>query len=280
MRFARPRRAAILPAAAHLLLLAVLIFWLSPPALSQVRPRSSSAAAHSAPAFPDFPDGPGEASRLPAPFRSPAARYNLSWPTDLSTSLQDPVHLRLLALGTRGLLIEQARQRVIAILATDNSCSVWFREEDPGAAAIFESLNFFLTDGPRNVVTFKSASGELFFKHPYSAGVQENAGLNATVFLNANGAFFTSVADILDRNFDGSLARYAGRRELRVGPYAGNTLPARITTLLHELGHVIGLLPDDSDELSGLSEQNTDRVLHACHAEIKAITREHRAREN
>jgi hypothetical protein len=204
----------------------------------------------------------------------------LSWPTDLSTSLQDPVHLRLLALGTRGLLIEQARQRVIAILATENSCSVWFREEDPGAAAIFESLNFFLTDGPRNVVTFKSASGELFFKHPYSAGVQENAGLNATVFLNANGAFFTSVADILDRNFDGSLARYAGRRELRVGPYAGNTLPARITTLLHELGHVIGRLPDDSDELSGLSEQNTDRVLHACHAEIKAITREHRAREN
>jgi hypothetical protein len=60
----------------------------------------------------------------------------------------------------------------------------------------------------------------------------------------------------------------------------GNTLPARITTLLHELGHVIGRLPDDSDELSGLSAQNTLRVLHACHAQIKASAREHRAREN
>jgi hypothetical protein len=184
--------------------------------------------------------------------------------------------LRLLTFGARGLLIEQARQQVLAILATENSCSAWFREADPAAAAIFESLDFSLDDGPKDVVIFRSVSGEILFKHPYSAGVPENAGHDATVLLNANGAFFTSAADILRRDSDRGVARFGGRRELRVGPYLGNTLPARVTTLLHELGHVIGRLPDDSDELSGLSVQNTQRVLHACHAQIKASARQHR----
>jgi hypothetical protein len=183
--------------------------------------------------------------------------------------------LRLLTFGARGLLIEQARQHVIAILATENSCSAWFREVDPDIVAIFDSLDFSLDDGPKNVVILRSTSGELLFKHPYSAGVPENAGHDATVVLNANGPFFTNAADILRRDSDRGVARFAGRHELRVGPYAGNTLPARVTTLLHELGHAIGRLPDDSDELSGLSEQNTERVLRACHAQIKATAREH-----
>jgi len=112
--------------------------------------------------------------------------------------------------------------------------------------------------------------------HPYSAAVQENAGRNATVLLNANGPFFAKAADVLERDTAGSFARVAGRHTLRVGSFDGNTLPARITTLLHELAHVIGRIPDDSDELSGLSTQNTQRVLHACRAEIKSSAREHR----
>jgi hypothetical protein len=245
--------------------------------LSQIPSRHPAAAANSAAAFPqDFTDSAGETIRLPTPFRSLAARYNGPG----SSAPQHPVRLRLLALGARGLLVEQARQHVLAILATDNPCSAWFREIEPAAPAIFESLEFSLDDGPQDVVAFKSAAGELLFKHPYSAAVPENAGYNATVQLNANGPFFTTVADILGRDSAGRVARLAGRRELRVGPYAGNTLPARIATLLHELGHVIGRLPDDSDELSGLSAQNTVRVLHACHAEIKASVREHRDKGN
>ena len=279
MHFARARQAAVLPAAAHILLSAALMLWSSSPALSQIRSRRASAAAHSAAAFNDgSPESPDEASPLPIPFRSAAARYNSSLPI----GLQCPVHLRLLTLGPRGLLIEQASQDVLAILARENSCSAWFREADPNVAAIFDSLDFSLDDGPKDVLLLKSASGELLFKHPYSAGVPENAGHDATVLLNANGPFFTSAADILRRDSDRGLARFTGRRELRVGPYAGNTLRARITTLLHELAHAIGRLPDDSDELSGLSEQNTERVLHACHNEIKATAREHhdKGREN
>jgi hypothetical protein len=272
MRFARARQEAVLPAAAHMLLSAALVLCSSSPALSQVRSRPASPAGRSAPTFTaDFLENAEETNRLPIPFRSAAARYN-SLPSSGLQALVDP---RLLAFGARGLLIEQARQHVLAILAAENPCSAWFREADPNVAAIFESLNFYLDDGPKDVLIFKSTSGEVFFKHPYSAAVPENAGHDATVALNANGPFFTSAADVLRRNSDRGVARIDGRRELRVGPYPGNTLPARITTLLHELGHAIGRLPDDSDELSGLSEQNTQRVLHACHAQIKASAHQH-----
>jgi hypothetical protein len=277
MRFARARQAAVRPAAPHILLSAALILWSSSPALPQIPPRRASAPSHSVPTFRrDFREDPDETSPLPTPFRSAAARYRSSVPI----GLQRPVHLRLLTLGPRGLLIAQARQHVLVILAGENSCSAWFRETDPNAAAIFDSLDFSLDDGPKDVLLLKSASGELLFKHPYSAGVPENAGDHATVLLNANGAFFINAANILRRDSGPGLARFGGRHELRVGPYPGNTLAARITTLLHELGHVIGRLPDDSDELSGLSVQNTERVLHACHNEIKATAREHHDKGN
>jgi hypothetical protein len=193
---------------------------------------------------------------------------------------RDPVRLRLLSLGSRGVAIEQAREHVIAILRAENPCSVWFREADPDAAAVFESLDFLVGDGPKYVVALKSARGETLLKHPYSGAVQENAGRNATVLLNANGPFFATLAYVLERDGPGDFTRISGRRELRVGSYAGSTLPARIITLLHELGHVIGRLPDDSDELSGLSEQNTERVQQACRAEIKASAHEHRDKRN
>ena len=200
----------------------------------------------------------------------------LAVPTPAHGLPQDPVRLRLRTLGARGSAIEQAREHVIAILGAENSCSAWFREADPDVSATFESLDFSLDDGPKYVLAFKSAWGEMLLKHPYSAGVQENAGPNATVLLNANGPFFAKAADILQRDATSSFARVVGRRGLRVGSFDGNTLPAQITTLLHELAHVIGRLPDDSDELSGLSTQNTEHVLHVCRAEIKASAREHR----
>ena len=266
MRFARARQSVVLPAAPYLLLSVAFMLCASSSALSQVRSRRPSPAGHSALTFPaDFLENAEETNQLLIPFGSAAARYN-AVPSSPSQVFVDP---RLLVFGTRGLLIEQARQHVLAILAAHNSCSGWFRKADPNVAATFESLNFYLDDGPKDILILKSTSGEVLFKHPYSAAVPENAGHDATIALNANGAFFTRAA-YLRRYSDRGLASVEGRRELRVGPYPGNTLPARITTLLHELGHAVGRLPDDSDELSGLSEQNTQRVLDACHAEIKA----------
>ena len=175
-----------------------------------------------------------------------------------------------------GLIVQQARQRAIEILQAQNSCSAWFREADPDAPAVFESLEFVLDDGPKYVLAFKSDTGETLLKHPYSGATQEDGGNNTIVVLNVNGPFFVRVADILERPSTGGLTRYAGRRVLRVGSFAGNTLPAQMTTLLHELGHAIGRIPDDSDEKKGLSAENTDRVLRACRSAIKESERQHR----
>ena len=267
MRFTRVRRAALMLAATQFVLSIS-------PLLSQIPSgRSPTAAQPTAALSQGFLDCAGKAHPLPASFRSLTLGCNspsLSVPAD-------PVRLRLLNMGARGRAIERAREHVLAILRADNSCSAWFRETNSDAADIFESLNFSLADGPKDILEFKS-SRDILLRHPYSARVEENAGPNATVLLNANGAFFVKTAEIFERQIAGGFLRPAGLRELRIDSYAGGTLPAQMTTLLHELGHVIGRLPDDSDESSGLSMQNTERVLHACRAEINASAHQDRGK--
>jgi hypothetical protein len=101
----------------------------------------------------------------------------------------------------------------------------------------------------------------MLLKHPYAAKALENSSF---VLLNANGAFFVRAAPVLQQDNQGGFYRLSGSRDLRAGSYPGNTLAAQITILLHELGHIVGRLPDDSDELSGQSERNTAEVLHFC----------------
>lgn len=240
-----------------LLLAATYLLPLALPAASQIRSRAAAAGVRPVAVFSSaIADAPAVAAR------------------------PDPVLLQLLRLGARGAEIAQAREDVITILSTDNSCSAWFRQADPESLAVFESLEITLFDGPKFVAAVKSQGGPTTFMHPYSAAVQENGGNNAVIQLNANGPFFARTAEVLERDSPGGFAYLAGRRTLRVGAYEGNTLPARITTLLHELGHAIGRLPDDSDLRTGLSEQNTQQVLRACHSEIKASSRPHRAKTN
>ena len=263
MPFARALRAAFLAGAAFLFYPQL--------ACPQLRPPTFSTARNPAPLLHDDPAcDDEEAGRFLSAFPLVAPCNNFS-----HAPPEDPVRLHLLALHARGLAIEQARERVIAILSAENSCSAWFRESRPHPASIFQSLEFSLEDGPKQVVASRSARGELILKHPYSAAVVENAGPRATVQLNANGPFFAKAADVLERESPRP-PYFAGRRTLRVGSYEGSTLAARITTLLHELGHVIGRLPDDSDESSGLSGQNTQQVVRVCRAEIEASARPHR----
>jgi len=186
----------------------------------------------------------------------------------------DPVHAQLLAMGKPGQTIELAREKVLEILEAPNACSDWFHQANPDAANVFASLRFALDEnGPNYVTALRTDSGGLLFKHPYSGSTRENAGLHAVITLNIHGPFFANSAFLMKQEIIGSAPRRDGWRALKISSYPGNTLPAQITTLLHELGHIVGRIPDDSDQLSGQSSRNTDQVLRYCRGAIKTSMR-------
>src|SRR5262249_44858705 len=51
---------------------------------------------------------------------------------------------QLKSFGRSGEVLEEARAQVLAILASDNACSVWFRAAEPKAAEKFGSLRYEL----------------------------------------------------------------------------------------------------------------------------------------
>jgi hypothetical protein len=183
----------------------------------------------------------------------------------------DCVVLELSALGKPGDTITRAREQVIDILQHGNACSAWFQEADPDAAGVFRSLHFELEmRGPSYVYGMRDNERGQLFKHPWAARSIENGGLNSTVLLNANGPFFNRTSRIMQLDPRGMLLQPGGNRLLVVSSYNGNTPEAQITILLHELGHIIGRLPEDDDSWDGRSFRNTSEVSRHCKSETRA----------
>ena len=178
--------------------------------------------------------------------------------------------MRLLALGKPGLTIARARSMVLGILESENACSAWYREKDPNPAGTFQTLEFDLdTKGPTYILESNLNPALGLYWHPYVAMSAENAGPGATIKLNSNGAFFHSDATVRKSSQEGGPMRAGGIRELKIDSYTGDTLPAQITALLHELGHITGRIPADPDRTDGMSGRNTAEVLHFCRAEVE-----------
>lgn len=191
-----------------------------------------------------------------------------------SSADTDPVRAELIAMGKAGEAISLARDKVMQILQSENSCSAWFKKADPNAAATFASLRFILDPkGPRYILGWRANGGETLFKHPYSGSTIAGRGPKSAVTLNANGPFFVRSGPVFWQPMAGIVPRPLGWGTFEVGAYPGNTAPAQIVTLLHEFGHVVGRIPNDSDELSGQSGRNTEQVIRYCHAQIKAASR-------
>jgi hypothetical protein len=190
-----------------------------------------------------------------------------------STSTEDdPIQSELAAMGTRGQVIARGREQTLVILQTENACTAWFREADPDPAEVFRSLHYEIeARGPSYVFHMKADHGGNLFKHPWAARTTEYEGRNATVELNTNGAFFRSTSPLMELEWGGIAPRLGGYHTLIVGPFEGNTAAAQITTLLHELGHIIGRLPEDDDSLDGRSSRNTEELLRRCKREIRAV---------
>jgi hypothetical protein len=125
-------------------------------------------------------------------------------------------------------------------------------------------------DGPSYVYGMRDIEHGELLKHPWAAKSIEYGGRNSTIILNANGPFFNRSSVVMQVDRRGMLARPEGIRLLTISSYEGNTPGARITILLHELGHIIGRLPEDDDSWDGRSSRNTSEMQRHCNAETRA----------
>jgi len=184
----------------------------------------------------------------------------------------DPGQARLIALGKAGQKISRAREKVLEILEAENVCRAWFQAKDSNPAATFRTLSFVLDPhGEEYVLESRDLGPMNIFRDPYVAKVIQGDGPYAAVTLNTKGAFFSTMARVVEVHKNGGPVSYRGTRLLHVGPYGGDTLPAQVITLLHEFGHVLDLLPTDLDDLDGKSSRNTNEVLRSCSAEVELL---------
>lgn len=208
-----------------------------------------------------------ETSPAPTAAMSPCKAANAlpprcEWPGDQT-------QVQLDAMGKIGQKISRARERVLGILQTENSCRAWFQGKDSNPAATFRTLRFVLDfHGDELILENRDLGPMNVFRSPYVARVTQGDGADSMVTINAKGAFFSTMARVIEVHKEGGPSIFHGTRVLRVGPYDGDTLPAQVVTLLHEFGHVLDLLPTDEHNVDGRSVQNTNEVLRNCGAAL------------
>jgi hypothetical protein len=191
------------------------------------------------------------------------------------SNYEDRVALELSALGKRGDAIARARRQVLEILQPGNGCSAWFQEADSEPSQVFGSVHFELDPRGTSVVYgVKDRERGQLFKHPWAARTTQNAGRDAIIQLNGNGPFFNRTSLIMQLDPGGKFALSGGILPLTVSRYSGDTPEAQITILLHELGHIIGRLPEDDDSWDGRSFRNTSEVSRHCMTETRAAARD------
>ena len=254
---------------------------LSPP--SSANPCSVNGSVNgnrSVAALPGDPYGNGSASSCGHSLSKASAPLPVV-PCNLSTRAITPcsasadlVRDDLNTMGKQGQLILHARDKVLAILQTENACTDWYRAKNPDPAAVFRTLTFSVDrSGDGFVRETPATPGIEMIHNPYVASVVQDGGPSSTVTLNANGAFFFPAANVVEDRFQGGPVDFRGARAIQVGPYAGGSFRAQVLVLLHEFGHVIDLLPEDRDDRDGKSRQNTLDVLRACRAEVESKKR-------
>jgi hypothetical protein len=183
----------------------------------------------------------------------------------------DTIPAELSALGKAGAKIARAREEVLNILLTENACTEWFEIKESAPAATFQSLSFQLDEhGPQDVLETRRGDASVLWHQPYVASATQDGGAHSAITINANGAFYRTLGQVLKVGLEAGPQRADGTRLLTVGKYAGGTLPAQMITLLHEFGHIVDLLPEDADNLDGKSVRNTDEVLRHCRGKVEA----------
>jgi len=193
---------------------------------------------------------------------------DVQWP-----EASDPVNIELKVMGPLGHAIQLARQNVLDILEAASPCSAWFQQTELDPATKFRSIHYVVDHhGPNSTLKLQNAANGWFYQQPYIASSYENSGANSTITINANGAFFKQTAAVRIVPRDGGPAGLDITHLQHLDIYTGGTREAQVTTLLHEFGHIIGLLPVDFGTPEGpqLSTENTRTALRHCRAEVES----------
>jgi hypothetical protein len=181
----------------------------------------------------------------------------------------------LSGLGKAGVKIARAREEVLDILRSGNACAEWFATKDASPATTFQSLSFRVDKrGPQDIFESQQPESIRLWRQPYVASTTQDGGAYTAITINAYGAFYRQQGTVLKTAPEGGPVHTDGTHLLTVGSYDGGTLPAQMITLLHELGHIVDLLPEDADNLDGKSVRNTSEVLRHCRAEVEARTKQ------
>jgi hypothetical protein len=160
-------------------------------------------------------------------------------------------------------LLDEAYLDAFGILKEDNTCSAFYG--GPAAILVLNQLKQQLkptyldsrvavrmTGKAMEVTSLRYSLSYRFFDK---------------VELNVSGPFFRGNAFHSNRSVVPN-----------IGSFLPNTREARVTILLHELGHLIErpdkqwLLPNDGNS-AYLSEENTERVIAVCGKQIKRLSR-------
>lgn len=158
-------------------------------------------------------------------------------------------------------LIEKAYLDAYIILKEDNSCSRFYN--GPSAISALNQLVESLTPVYFNRAIALRMRGTTTWVQNSRTGRSYRLFEKAEV--NLSGSFYKG-------NYSTSEPRIPV-----IGYFQPNTREARVTILLHELGHLLAkpnkewLLPDDGAD-SEISRKNTNRVIDACRDQIKGLS--------
>lgn len=231
----------------------------------------SSKSALSSPS-PNSPPPPSSIALFAA---SPSPTNTASLP--VLSPAADPTSALLASFGKHGATIARGRAVALEILSSANACTEWYQTKDPTPALTFQSLTFSIDrHGPQTIFESPLSNSLELLRQPYVARATQDSGPYSEIIINANGAFFRVLGNVQKLQAQDAPGVLGGTHLLTVGYYTGSTLEAQVVTLLHEFGHILDLLPPDSDDLDGSSARNTDQVLRHCRPEVEAYSKQAR----
>ena len=171
----------------------------------------------------------------------------------------EPPEALLLPLTKQLTLIDKAYLDAFSILRGDNTCSAFY-------------------GGPPTIEVLNKLKEQLKPKHLGNTVVLRMTGKTVTVTNLRYPLTSYRIFDKAEVSLEGPFYRVNAFQLLgSIGGFSPNTREARVTILLHELGHLIArpgkgwLLPDDHTN-DHLSVENTEQVIAVCGEQIRRLS--------